>query len=118
MTFFEKITGNYDPSERKLIESIMDQLNILFSNRNDPYWAYDVKNKKTCAIHEIFLLDYLSPEFAHKLARAIEIFDPRVFNVKIKVIKKNLEINIIINGKYIFNNSQNSLPKLEFNIAI
>lgn len=89
VSFFEKIAGIIEEnSHDALLKSVVEQIAILFSNRNDAYWAYDFRKGELCAIHEIFKIDYFSPEFSRRLSRVIEIFDARIISAKVNVTKE------------------------------
>ena len=97
MSFFQKIAQDvYEDGTETLIQSVVEQMAILFSNRNDKYWAYDFKNGAIVALHDVFKMDYLSPEFARKLGYIISVFDPRIENVKVAVQSANFGAKIFI----------------------
>lgn len=103
-------------SENNLINSVMNQIAILFSNRNDCYWTYDFTNEQIIAIHEIFKLQYSSIEFSQKLAKAIEVFDRRIKNVKVNVEKIGASFKIAIDAQVEIENKLIKIPKLRFDI--
>ena len=97
MSFLERINDN----DLDNMQSIVNQIAIIFSNRNDVYYTYDFKRLKLIAVHEIFKFDYFSPEFSLRLKECIEAVDPRVENIIINVSKDNDKIMIEIDGQLI-----------------
>jgi len=97
MSFFQKIAEDvYETSQNTLIQSVGEQMAILFSNRNDKYWAFDFSKQTIVPLHDVFKMDYLSPEFSRKLGHIISIFDPRLANVKVVVVNEGHAIKIYI----------------------
>ncbi|WP_342261873.1 hypothetical protein [Alphaproteobacteria bacterium endosymbiont of Tiliacea citrago] len=75
MSLFTKILSL---KEKNVIESIIENLQVLFSNRTDEYWSYDNNSQSIVALHDIFKLDKFSEDFLYKLSCGIELWDPRI----------------------------------------
>ncbi len=117
MSFFEKIAQEYyDESHDGLIQSVAEQMAILFSNRNDKYWAYDFNKRKMVGIHDVFHLDYYSPEFEKKLAYALGIFDRRIFDIKVSVVKTHCGAQVFVECKAMYYDQVIKIPVLSFDL--
>ena len=117
MSLFKKIAQENEVNDDDaLIHSVIDQLVILFSNRNDKYWIWDFKESKLIALHEIFKLDYASADFANALLKAIEAFDARVFDVNIALKAEETCYKIFVECKAVENNQEVKIPKLIFDL--
>jgi hypothetical protein len=100
MSLLEKIAHeNFDRKDDNLIRSITEQINMIFHNRVDQYYSYNFSKNKLVAIHEVFKLDYFSPEFLARFAQVVEAFEPRLENVNILVAKKNNQAQLIIQAQ-------------------
>lgn len=117
MSFLANIAQeNVQHNHEALIESVINQLIILFSNRNDKYYAYDFKEAKVVAIHEIFQLDYAAPEFAKALVFGIKAFDARLFDIKLSVSTKQNGYSLFIECKATHKDITVEIPQLAFDL--
>ena len=112
MSFFHKLAQQKE--DISLIESVVSQLEILFSNRYDQYWAYNFKTNKIFAMHEVFAMNYFSPEFERKLEEAIKVFDSRICDVTVKVSKMQDSAKIAIEAIACHLNEKVELPEMNF----
>lgn len=119
MSFFNKISQYEDfelDDKTMLINSIAQQLEILFSNRNDKYYVYDFANKEIIAIHEVFQLNYLLPEFSRKLVQVIQAFDSRMKNTVVSVVKTQMGMKIMISSNAIMQDKLIKIPDMSYMI--
>jgi|GEM_PF-2319689 len=117
MSFFEKIAEEYyEDTQEGLIQSVAEQMAILFSNRHDKYWAYDFAQRTMVPIHEVFNISCFAPEFARKLAYAIEVFDKRVFDVQVSVAPMHCGAKIYIECKARYYDEVIKIPTLSFDL--
>lgn len=114
MSLFEKICEQEVNTQEFLIESVTNQIAIIFANRNDQYWAFDVDKLEMIAVHDLFKMDLFSPSFARGLARAIQVFDRRIKDVKIDVIIEKSQVVIFINANVRFQETVVPIVNLKF----
>jgi hypothetical protein len=117
MSFLTKISQEYTKdNEESLLHSVVNQLILLFSNRNDKYWAWDFEKHKIVAIHEVFQMNYSAPEFAKSLALAIKAFDARLFDIKLSVSVAENIYSVFIECKALYKDIKIIVPKLVFDL--
>lgn len=117
MSFFQKIAEDvYETGPSALIQSVAEQMAILFSNRNDKYWAFDFTKQTIVPLHDVFKMDYLSPEFSRKLGYIISIFDPRLANVKVAAVNEGHGVKIYIECNAKHEGSVVKIPVMMFDL--
>lgn len=99
MAFLDKLIEEGQERKKKKIELIAEEIEILFSNRHDKYWAYNFKTGEIVGIHEIFKEEKPSREFTSKLKEGIEAYEPRIEEVEIEVEREEMALKIKIKGK-------------------
>lgn len=118
MSFIDKFIGraeSVDPKAR-MIESITINIANMFANRCDEYWAYDFVAGELVAIHEAFKKDPFSQDFAAYLTRAIAVYDNRIRNISVEVIRREGEVSVMINGCCKCGDEILALPAMKFKL--
>lgn len=116
MSLFDKICSDDSGSKEAVLESITNQIAVIFANRNDQYWAFDIDNKAIIQVHDLFKQDIFSVAFSRQLARVLEVFDRRIKDVSVVVTVINSQTVVFISGYYVFGGAKVPITNLKFSI--